>query len=316
VELSDPDLARALAAWASSPEVEERACAHNLMFEERVSERRQAAFEAARPAGVFSSPGDLQDLQVAYYKDTIQYAPGAPEPFTEVNEAASFAELSPETVLVRLECLNPALEVLRIPSADFVDAFSHSDASSRALVNKFVLEWNTNPLIVEKRNRLSFAAIRDSVLVELAAPDWAHKLRDRFGLAHYDPKYFGPIVVALMTYTAGEVRNMVQDDVRFVRTFSVPTALDGTPYSQFFPTPAEFDCGCPMALSPIATEDDLIAEVLHPRMVYRRKHLTKVTLLDDSAAPADLQELRNNHLVALQLAAYTAGRDRDFGMEI
>jgi hypothetical protein len=67
-----------------------------------------------------------------------------------------------------------------------------------------------------------------------------------------------------------------------------------------------------MSLAPIGSEADLLAEMLHVRLTYRREHLIKVGAITRPPPPHDLKELRNHHLLALQVAS-----DReDFGEEI
>ncbi len=67
-----------------------------------------------------------------------------------------------------------------------------------------------------------------------------------------------------------------------------------------------------MSLAAIDSEDDLLAEMLHVRLTYRREHLIQVGAIRRPPALHDLKELRNHHLLALQIAS---DRD-DFGEEI
>ena len=67
-----------------------------------------------------------------------------------------------------------------------------------------------------------------------------------------------------------------------------------------------------MALYPVASDNDLLAEILHFRMTYNRDHIARLDEIRTPPTPFDLRELRNHHLLALQIAV---GRD-DFGEEI
>jgi hypothetical protein len=159
-------------------------------------------------------------------------------------------------------------------------------------------------------DRPSFAAWKDQVLDEIAAPDWPDQLRDRLGLAHYDPAD-GPIPVALMQYTVRDV-TIEAGRLGLPHAFTAPTVLDTGPWPWFFPAPRELDYGRAMPLVPYGDDNALLAEMLHIRLTYRRDHIVKLGEIRRRTGAPDLKELRNHHLVALQLAA-----DRyDFGEEI
>jgi hypothetical protein len=67
-----------------------------------------------------------------------------------------------------------------------------------------------------------------------------------------------------------------------------------------------------MALYVILSSDDLVAELLHPRLIYKREHLAKVGIISSGLPGADFRELRNAHLWALRIEA-----DRDtYGVEL
>jgi hypothetical protein len=94
--------------------------------------------------------------------------------------------------------------------------------------------------------------------------------------------------------------------------FTAPTFLDSRAGPHFFPAPRSLPYGRVMSLLPIANDDDLLAEMLHLRLTYRRDHIARLGIITRPPVPHDLKELRNHHLVALQLAS-----DRyDFGEEI
>lgn len=312
MKFNDPIYNNALQNWSGHPDAKERACAHNLMFEERVSKTRRERLES-RLSPADAHPVELRRRLLDHYWETVRDAPDSAETFTDANAAARFEEVSPEVWLVRLELLNDALDLYRIDHNTFVEAFTQNDRGSRAVVDKFIRGWNADSLVSGMLNPICFAAKRDSVWPELKSADWAEQLRNRFGLAHYDSDRRGPLVVALMEYQASEVAASLAARPGFAHAFAIPTALESEPYSQFFPTPVEMQCGCPMALTPIESEDELIAEVVHPRMPYRRKHFSRITMLDSALPASDFAECRNMHLLALQIASR---RDATFGAEV
>ncbi len=67
-----------------------------------------------------------------------------------------------------------------------------------------------------------------------------------------------------------------------------------------------------MALFEIGSDEDLVVELLHVRITYRREHIMQVGEITCAPAPLALAQLRNHHLMALRLAS---GRD-DFGEEM
>ena len=117
---------------------------------------------------------------------------------------------------------------------------------------------------------------------------------------------------AFLRYTVEEVLTEASRSPDIAYPFCVPTFLDSTPNSQFFPTPKELPAGAPMALFEISSDDELIAEVLHSRLTYRRHHIAKLGEIASDGPTADFRTVRNNHLAALQLAAV---RD-NFGEEL
>ena len=67
-----------------------------------------------------------------------------------------------------------------------------------------------------------------------------------------------------------------------------------------------------MALFVILSQDELIAEVVHPRLTYRREHIANVGLIEAGLPDVDFAEMRNMHLWALRIEA-----DReDYGAEL
>ncbi len=194
---------------------------------------------------------------------------------------------------------------------------SKSDRFSNALLETFVDEWNNRTDIL--RNPCSFAANKDQCLTEIASADWPNLLRNKMGLSHYDGTRHGPIPVALMEYEAGDILDQAISVPSLTYPFSIPTALDCEPNPQFFPTPTllghrpgPLDFGCPMGLLVILSSDELIAEVLHPRLTYRREHIAKIGAISAGLPNTAFKELRNAHLWALRIEA---DRD-DYGVEL
>lgn len=302
----DASIKDATATWATDPDPHQRSCAHNLLMEARVSPTRLAAFEA--DVAPVRDPSDLRRRATDYYETFVRVSRGVPHTFQDLNSTASPGTLSPEQKLVRLEAIGEALDKTGIGFDDLQRALNRHDRGSNTLVQFFLDQWNYRPDI--RRNPVSFAAFKEHLFAEVEKLDWPDELRDRLGLPHLDPAA-GPIAVALMEYEVSEVLDTTEP-VGASHVFCVPTALDAQPYAQFVPTPLTFTFGCPMALFLAQSDEELIAEILHPRLSYRRRNLTKLGFIQRAPPLTDFVELRNNHLWALRIAAL----DDAFGLEL
>ena len=180
------------------------------------------------------------------------------------------------------------------------------DPAEMATLEKFLDEWN-----FARDSRPAFASFKDELRSEFDDAAWPDKVRDRLGLAHYATSG-GRFFVALMEYTVEDVLAEASGAPEIAYPFCFPTFLDSKPNPQFFPTPKELPAGAPMALFEIWSDDELIAEVIHSRLTYRRHHIVKFGEIASNGPAADFRRLRNNHLAALQLAV---PRD-DFGEEL
>lgn len=316
MKFASPTLNAALDQWARDVSVEEQACAHNLSFDERLAGARGIFFESIA-AGVPELRRALVDYHQTYVRRPT--LPNIPDSFKPLNAPALIPSLAPEIKLVRVEALKRPLELKSMTPEQLNDALTNGDSGSKALVAEFVGWWNGWAKGDNRENPCSFSARKDQCLAELASPNWPNLLRDKFGLNHYSPRAWGgPIPVALMEFDAGEVQDEVATGA-FAHAFCIPTALDAGANYQFFPTPAvpgprpgPLDFGCPMATQVIKSSDDLIAELIHPRLTYRPEHLTKVGYISDELPGDALRALRNAQLWALRIESNRP----DFGAEL
>jgi hypothetical protein len=117
-----------------------------------------------------------------------------------------------------------------------------------------------------------------------------------------------------MEYEAGDILDQTSSTADLEYPFSVPTALDGMPSSQFFPVPKSpaLNFGCPMGLFVILSPDDLIAEVLHPWLTYKRENIVKVGAITAGLPEVDFRQMRNAHLWALRIEA----NQDNYGVEL
>ena len=303
MHFNDPASQTALEAWRNDPDIRERACADNVQFEERVSAARLTAFEtlvSTHPA----APAGLGERQTWYWKNFVRVPDGAADTFRPELDPARLGPdgLDPFQPIVRLEDLRTPLDNAGLTYAEFQTVLAEGQNDT---VQKFLDVWNLG-----RDFRPAFAAWEDQLLDEIDAPDWPDRLRDRMGLAHYDANG-GSIPVALMRYNVSNVETEA-GAMGLHHSFTAPTVLDTGPWPYFFPAPAELPYGRAMPLIVLTDHNQLLAEMLHPRLTYRRSHLIKVGEIRRPLGAPDLKILRNAHLEALQLAS-----DRyDFGEEI
>jgi len=302
MKFASADLDEALTEWHSHLEHELRAGADNIVFEERVGERRRASFEsfAADARGGMA----LRRRQTDYYVEHVAVADGMmPHTFLRELDAADLGRIDEEQPIVRLENIQRVLDKMGVDFETLREAKARDD---EPLIDKFLATWNG----ALRDARPAFAAFRDQLIEDLEAEDWPCRLRDRLGLAHYDCAD-GPVPVALMAYKVREVLAANPDD-KAACAFTVPTVLDSKPWPFFFPAPPSLRYGRAMPLVPIDSDELLLAEMLHCRLTYRRHHLVGLGLVDRGVGDLDVRDLRNHHLLALRLAS---GED-NFGEEI
>ncbi len=305
MRFADPSLQNDLEAWRRQSDHRERATADNVVFEERVGDSRRVWFENFARDGRY--PGEVRRSVIQYVRDHMEIQAGVPHTFAANLEPAilSPAGLEPTQWIVRLESLKRIFAqwaVLSGQESSLERLQAAKDANDTPVLNKFCEIWNDS---VVRDFRPAFAAWRGELETELEADDWPDRLRDRLGLEHYNC-VDGPVPVALMMY---QVKDVVAP-AGAGTAFTAPTVLDSQPGPYFFPAPRNVPYGRVMSL--IADDDDLLAEMLHVRIPYRPEHIAKLGYIARPSAGHDLKELRNHHLLALQVATSR----EDFGEDI
>jgi len=292
-----------LTSWRSQASVVERSKADNGWFEERVSAARLARFENFVPAPDVSEGLDYR--LVDYWKTHVRNGNPLPDTFHPDLEPASLAPgLEPFQPIIRVEDLRTPLANAGL-SFEELQA-SLADPQRRPTIENFLSIWND-----DRDTRPVFAAWKDQLYEEIDAEDWPERLRDRLGLAHYDPTDGRDIHVALMEYTVDDVMKDTAA-LNLPVVFTAPTVLDCKPWPYFFPSPQELPYGRAMALYHVDDERRLLAEMLHPKLTYRFHHISKLGMVRRRPVTPDLKELRNRHLLALQVASVR----EDFGEAI
>lgn len=285
----------------SRPDQASRAKADNYAFDEQVSTERQETFEGF--CGSMTDPVSLLRRHTDYVSERICEG-NPPETFMRALKPTASGELDESQPLVRIESLERPMLALGIEFDELETALSGDSPESLAMADAFVQSWNDS-----RDNRPMFAAFRDSILTDADSNDWPHTLRDRLGLAHFQPGDGQRIPVAQMVYSVREVMHGVPLEAT---AFTTPTVLDSRPWEYFFPAPKGVQYGRAMALTDDGDEETLQAEVLHTRIDYKRQHMFRIGWIENRWEDVGVKRLPNHHLLLIRIAS---GR-HDFGEEM
>ncbi|HYD31326.1 MAG TPA: hypothetical protein VEB64_10790 [Azospirillaceae bacterium] len=290
----------------------------NYLLEERATPERQQRYEADFTP-VEATCRAWKAGHERYLWQAIRRE--VPETFTAVNGAAAHSGcLDRAQYLVRLESLEYALREIGMDDAALLEEvravaqgertdpkMSRQEAAD--LLQSVCDVLNTNPNAVSPR----FAGFLGDVANDVGQPDWANRLRDRFGLAHYKPTSTVPAIpVVLMRYPVKAAFDAARGKAEAVHPICVPTVLDHAFSGIFFPSPHELAYGRTVDLADDAQCERKISEVLHLQVQYEPAYIFKVGAITASLPEIPLERLRAGHLFCLQ---YDSVRD-DFGADL
>ncbi|MEQ8480361.1 MAG: hypothetical protein RIC18_06870 [Hoeflea sp.] len=292
----ETDLATALSEGLNHDVERIKAQAQNIAWDESVSRPRQSFFETDHfgirgPAWL-----DLARRQSDYVRLFVKTTE-IPHSFLDHLKPAAFGEIDEAQHIVRIESLVRPMNEFGCSLEELSGAFDDKDG---AFLDEFLLVWNGL-----RDRRSAFGTFLREVPDEVESDRWPLLLRDRFGLAHY-PTTSAPEPVALMCYSVADV--LKEAETSFAVT--MPTVLDSDPWEHFFPAPKDLCYGRAMALTPCDGDETLVAEFLHSRVTYKHDHIRRIGQIDMPAPVHDIAQLREMHLLALQIAS---GRE-DFGV--
>lgn len=280
---------------------EYRAKADNYVFEEAVSDERRATFEAF--IGDCASDQAVMDGHVDYVKENLEIDGETPDTFRIDLGPSGMGDRDEAQDLVRVEGLRGPLEaqfgfkasdggdVLLQHYEKLKEAWEDGSPEGNALIDKFLATW-------KRDERPGFAAFLDGLRDDAEHADWQHLMRDRLGLAHYDPQPGMPIPVAMMVYSVREVKAAARADAV---PMTCPTVLDSKPWQYYFPAPEVIPYGRAMALRTDGGEESLQPELLHTKIEYKRSHIKAMALIERPWGPEELRNLRNHHLLKLRM---------------
>jgi hypothetical protein len=277
-----------------SADAETRCELDNIWFEERVNTSRQRAFE--EEIGEVETWEDLRKRHADYYETFVKVGDGSlPHTFMTEFIVRDLSRIDEKQKVVRIESIARPLSASAI-SLDRLQKALAGDEHD--IIDLFLRTWNDSSM---RDARPAFASLKSAVVEDLDEPDWPERLRDRLDLAHYKAAS-RPEPIALMEYRVEEIVGAAKL-AGGACALTAPTVLDSRPWPHFFPAPTELDCGRAMALLEIDSDENLVIELLHMRLTYRREHIMKLGEIRHPARSIALARLRNHHLMALRLAS-------------
>jgi hypothetical protein len=228
--------------------------------------------------------------------------PACPETFTRQGPLDEFGYCDDDLDLVRLEDLGAiARRTARSPESlrDLLSTAAIENQTTARLsrstqdeVQDVLATWQENS---DLDNRPMFAGFWEHAQAALAHPrsGWADEVRDRLGLAHYDPALRARpdgIDVVVFRYPVSLLPRMAGEEVR---ALARPTVLDGALSSAFCTAPAGTGRGSTIDLA--ARADDAWDEVVHPAIPLQPQHVWAVDVVR-TPSPTGLAYARGIHL--------------------
>ncbi|MBU1753951.1 hypothetical protein KKG56_08900 [bacterium] len=281
----------------------ERAIAENFILEERLTQTREESY-----ANYIISTQDLDSWSEGHenyvsskIKIKLPQGQGIPETFSDLNNPNLLSEIDEDQFLVRVENLDECAK--RLKSDYDITSLSDSfmkflkyppDPKAIDIVEKFLSDYNKY-----RDLRPTFVGFWDEVKDILSGNDdrWANKLRDRFGLGHFDPANGSPIPVLLLRYRVADVVASKPAEHNFA---AIPTVLDGGMSSSFCPTPQGWTEGQTLNLTSGRESDYAFnCEILHRYIEYKRSYIYRFGWITESPGKT-CEEARQIHLKYLQ----------------
>ena len=290
MEFEDVQLNQALHLGLLSSDESIKAKARNVRIEEGVSESRRVFFESKPSAPSGNSWDELIRRHVDYVRLYVKTSVEQPHTFQDPFEPNDVGDIDQAQLIVRLEGLARPMHEFGCSYEELRKAHEDQDVE---FLSEFCEVWN------DMRDlRPAFSTLLSEVADKLDQDHWADALRNMLGLAHYSAD-IEPEPIALCKYSVADVRREAETEV----PITMPTVLDSDPWEYYFPAPTSLRFGRAMALLPCDNEEDLKVELLNSRVTYMPKNIWKLGQIVTTAPSFAMGELRELHLLALQLAS-------------
>ena len=258
----------------------------NLCMEDRISESRQAAYEAA-----VGSPDDWKawrDVHENYVKEKVRHPYQLSAAFGR-HEPSLRSDIDPNQDLYRVERIDGLLIKESVRAAEV----NKWIGSSREALEHLTESFND----VRRDGRPTFAVFAAEFPGLEKRPDWAKQMCKRCGITHHSAGE--DVTLALFRYRVQDVldgsswpgRNLV----------AVPTVIDHPMRNVFFPAPPSSFGGYAVGLEPKSDCSHLATELIHARMDYQAHHWIRVdTVKVPCPSNNDVRNLRIDHLSCIR----------------
>jgi len=302
----------------SNDDTQYRFAARNFLLDEGVMPARCDSYRSSGAADAHADCHAWRGQHEKYlYQQVYRPGPGSgvpvrleqsdedlcPETFRFVNPNSPFAYSDKGLHLIRTEELSFIARYSGVPEDRLKDLAQ--DVAEHGTSAKSFAEFESSLRTWTKKIELRpvFAAFWED-LADLFGTtpgndvsDWANRLRDRLGLAHYDPAQRGSSIdVLVFRYEIGCLAQ-IREFGPNVRALVSPTVLDGNLSYAFCPAPAGAKTGYTLDLSGANTPR---REVLHPTLAFRARHLWRIGTITEPVDLSSFETLRGLHLLWLQ----------------
>lgn len=305
--------------------------ARNFILDEGVWPERAESYRARRAVVDHGDFGTWKARHGAYLKELIQVVHWeepldphdedvCPETFRFPDRHTPFDSTDRHLHLIRLERAETIADLIKITPAKLLsvanEALANPASIARAELEDLLLKW-----FEAKDGRPVYCGFYADLEEDLAADRWADVLRDRLGLAHFDPGEIGkPIDILVFRYPVNQVSRLA-GAAGHSRPLVPPTVLDGDFSEAFCPAPAGGLTGHVVNLDWDDLEErrlrsaTLRREVLHPKTRLQAKHLFRVGRIEKPVDFENLPLARAAHLEQVRSASgradYALGTDKD-----
>ncbi|MFH1860962.1 MAG: hypothetical protein ABH870_08160 [bacterium] len=281
---------------------EARAIAENFILEERLTEEREDSYSK-----YIVSPGNLEDWKFwhenEYLPNKIKLCQGQgiPQTFTDLNSPNLLLEMEQDQYLIRVENLAELAKLSRsdndiVSLSGFFIKFLKDPTDQRAadVIEDFLSDCNRardlRPIFVG-----FWGEVKD--LLQKNDDRWANKVRDRFGLGHFNPEKGESIPVLLLRYRVADVIAMKPEERNFA---AIPTVLDSSMSPFFCPTPKGWTEGQTLDLRNGGENDYAFnCEILHRFIEYKISHVYRFGWITESPGKT-CEEARRIHMKFLE----------------
>ncbi len=302
--------------------------ARNFILDEGVWPERVDSYLARR---VVADHGDFptwKERHGAYLKQRIQLVHWeepldphdedvCPETFRFPDRHTPFDSTDRHLHLIRLERVDTIADLLKMEASKILslsrEVLSNPSSEARAELEGLLVKWfetkDGRPVYCG-----FFADFEDDFFAASHA-DWADALRDRLGLAHFDPGELGkPIDILVFRYPVNQVCRLA-GAATHTRPLVPPTVLDGDFSEAFCPPPLGGLTGHVVNLDWEERSATLRREILHPKTRLQTKHLFRVGRIEKPVDFENLPLARAAHLGQVREASgradYALGTDKD-----